>query len=965
MSSAPIVYVSGDGSGDFNCDGKDDQVQINQALEFVAENSAYTTVYLKGPFTYRLGDSLIIDSNTILEGDSNAVLTVHTDSLWAAEKPMIKQSNPKESTKGYIIIRGFEINGQADTLNSKFASSKDVTELRGDGYYNMMLLYYDNVEISNMYLHDSLGDGLKVKYSQNVTFYDNRIYKLGHDGLFAIKCNNVDAWNNSVRCKTNSAVRIWNANHIKIHDNVIYTVYEPDAGGPGIQIQYIKESSSPYIMDDIEVYNNTIYDTYGPGIWLIAYGNAYAKTEAQNVHIHHNIFYGCGTHPTYNWVCGIETSGFNNTLIENNVFDGNYHAAVALQAALDLTPPGTGYTTIVRNNIISNTKQRKYQPSGTGNGVVNYLTGTHSFILENNCFYNNTGGNYKNVKSTTEIYADPLFADQASHDYHLKSVAGRWTGTAWVNDNMNSPCIDNGSASSDYSNEPEDNGDRINIGRYGNTIYASKSGEVRNHAPVMDSIQNATVETGKSLTFTVNASDVDGDRLTYSASVLPSGATFNSTSRVFSWIPTAVQAGTYSVTFEVSDGKLTDSATAAISVANPIVEVVSDNRLREASPSTVYQTSAFIDVGGMSSGKYRDLMWFNVSEYTISSEIGSATLSLYWYYPAGNSRPNDTVIEVYRPVSAWNSSCVSWNNRDKGIAWKNAGGDWYDKNGVSQGSTPYATITIKGSTIPNNKYYELNVTDLVKEYASGKYENTGFFIKAKNENNNYIAFYSSDCGNKSQVPKFNVTKKVYVDPDTAVTVTRNATITGAVDNRLRQASSSTVYQTSAFIDVGGMNNAKYRDVMWFDLNGYNSSTVVSNATLSLYWYYPAGSSRPNDTVIEVYRPASAWNSSYVSWNKKNNGVAWTNAGGDWYDKNGVSQSSTPYATITIKGSTLPDNKYYKLNVTDLVKEYASGKYENTGFFIKAKNESNNYIAFYSSDCGNKSQVPKLEVVYTT
>jgi hypothetical protein len=476
MSSAPIVYVSGDGSGDFNCDGKKDQVQINQALKFVAENPEYTTVYLKGPFTYRISDSLIIDSNTILEGDPTAVLTVHTSSLWAKEKPMIYQDNPSESTKGYIIIRGFEINGQADTLNSNFAASQGKKEIRGDGYYNMMLLYFDDVEVYNMYLHDSLGDGLKVKYSQNVSFHDNKIYKLGHDGLFAIKCNNVDAWNNSARCKTNSAVRIWNSNHVKIHDNLIYTVYEKDAGGPGIQIQYIRESK-PYVMDDIEVYNNTIYDTYGPGIWLIAFGESYAKSEAQNVYIHNNLFYGCGTHPTYDWVCGIVTSGFNNTTIENNVFDGNYHAAVALQAALDLTPPGKGYTTIVRNNIISNTQQRKYKPAGTGNGVVNYLSKTHSFILENNCFYNNTGGDYKNTKeSASDIHVDPLFADQANHDYHLKSMAGRWDGTAWVYDTVSSPCIDAGSASSDCSNEPEDNGDIINIGRYGNTGEASKSG---------------------------------------------------------------------------------------------------------------------------------------------------------------------------------------------------------------------------------------------------------------------------------------------------------------------------------------------------------------------------------------------------------------------------------------------------------------------------------------------------------
>ncbi|WP_235283297.1 disaggregatase related repeat-containing protein, partial [Methanosarcina sp. 2.H.A.1B.4] len=98
--------------------------------------------------------------------------------------------------------------------------------------------------------------------------------------------------------------------------------------------------------------------------------------------------------------------------------------------------------------------------------------------------------------------------------------------------------------------------------------------------------------------------------------------------------------------------------------------------------------------------------------------------------------------------------------------------------------------------------------------------------------------------------------------------------------------------------------------------------------------------------------------------KRNSGIAWKNPGGDWYDKNGVLQGSTPYATMTIKGSFLPDNRYYELNVTDLVKEYTSGKYENTGFLIKAKTESNNYIAFYSSDVGNINQVPKLQLVYS-
>jgi len=31
------VYVTGDGSGNFTCDGRDDQVEINQALAYVAK----------------------------------------------------------------------------------------------------------------------------------------------------------------------------------------------------------------------------------------------------------------------------------------------------------------------------------------------------------------------------------------------------------------------------------------------------------------------------------------------------------------------------------------------------------------------------------------------------------------------------------------------------------------------------------------------------------------------------------------------------------------------------------------------------------------------------------------------------------------------------------------------------------------------------------------------------------------
>ena len=54
----PVIYVAGDGTGNYNCDGKDDQVQINQALEYAADHPG-TSVYLKGPFVYDIEKLLL------------------------------------------------------------------------------------------------------------------------------------------------------------------------------------------------------------------------------------------------------------------------------------------------------------------------------------------------------------------------------------------------------------------------------------------------------------------------------------------------------------------------------------------------------------------------------------------------------------------------------------------------------------------------------------------------------------------------------------------------------------------------------------------------------------------------------------------------------------------------------------------------------------------------------------------
>ncbi|MDI9470926.1 MAG: right-handed parallel beta-helix repeat-containing protein [Bacillota bacterium] len=74
------------------------------------------------------------------------------------------------------------------------------------------------------------------------------------------------------------------------------------------------------------------------------------------------------------------------------------------------------------------------------------------------------------------VAGDPLFADAENGDYHLKSAEGRYSGGSWVTDTVTSNCINAGDPASSYANEPAPNGGRINIGCYGNTAEASKSG---------------------------------------------------------------------------------------------------------------------------------------------------------------------------------------------------------------------------------------------------------------------------------------------------------------------------------------------------------------------------------------------------------------------------------------------------------------------------------------------------------
>ena len=92
-----------------------------------------------------------------------------------------------------------------------------------------------------------------------------------------------------------------------------------------------------------------------------------------------------------------------------------------------------------------------------------------------------------------------------------------------------------------------------------------------NSAPVLGAIGNKTVSAFSTLAFTCTANDLDDtvdDVLTFSMSAgLPPSATFDTGTGAFSWTPSAAEAGNYTVTFGVSDGRLSDTETISIAVS--------------------------------------------------------------------------------------------------------------------------------------------------------------------------------------------------------------------------------------------------------------------------------------------------------------------------------------------------------------------------------------------------------------
>ncbi|MBN2333907.1 MAG: carboxypeptidase regulatory-like domain-containing protein [Deltaproteobacteria bacterium] len=115
---------------------------------------------------------------------------------------------------------------------------------------------------------------------------------------------------------------------------------------------------------------------------------------------------------------------------------------------------------------------------------------------------------------------------------------------------------------------------------------------------LFDPVADQHVLEEQELAFTVHAQSSSDEPLTYSASNLPAGATFNPDTQVFSWTPVVGQAGSYQPEFRVTDGDITASMTVTIIVSPnpPVVSLTADPlTVDPGQPTTLTWTSSYAD----------------------------------------------------------------------------------------------------------------------------------------------------------------------------------------------------------------------------------------------------------------------------------------------------------------------------------------------------------------------------------
>jgi hypothetical protein len=413
-----------------------------------------------------------------------------------------------------------------------------------------------------------------------------------------------------------------------------------DFGACGIKLSGDR-TDNEILIENNEIYNQhvTWYRSYsgrehGSGIALMT----------DNTTVRGNIIRACGVTAPLTLYLGLlpfPTEGFTNMRIENNlIYD-------SLNGGNSVLLKGIGNNFIFNNNTVigvhmGSRADRYFFANALG---LTYVAGADANTVEicNNILVGYTADFQKNTKCTGNLfysYYDGTWRNQAWLDVNFpgnKIYNGPGTSTTGGQHEFGTSGVifKGGSLFDTYSYTYPNNFlhgvdllDSYNLAAnstaigFANSSYAPISdilgnsrssppdagcyeyvpADSNNQKPVLDDIGDKSANENALLTFTVTATDPDGDTVTYSASGLPAGATFSSP---FRWTPGYDQAGTYNVTFVATDehGAQSSPQTVTITVNNvnrpPVLAAIGNKSVSENSALSFSVSAADPDGGAI------------------------------------------------------------------------------------------------------------------------------------------------------------------------------------------------------------------------------------------------------------------------------------------------------------------------------------------------------------------------------
>ncbi len=227
-----------------------------------------------------------------------------------------------------------------------------------------------------------------------------------------------------------------------------------------------------------------------------------------------------------------------------------------------------------------------------------------------------------------------------------------------------------------------------------------------NRAPQIDLIENKVTEEGKTLGFTVTASDPDGDTISLAAKGLPEGATLDPLTKTFSWTPDYNQAGNYTVNFTVTDDSLTSGQDVIITVNNVETWLTKPNMstMRSSVTSVALDDSLYVIGGINATGSLNTLEQFcpstntwvsRASMPTARQSAGAAVVNGKFYVIGGKSGISVVnVVEEYDPESD----------------------TWTTKSPMPTARFGLSTVSVNGKIYAIGGYTGTNYLSTVEEY---------------------------------------------------------------------------------------------------------------------------------------------------------------------------------------------------------------------------------------------------------